>query len=148
MCSAQRFEIGSRLEADGQIPQIDVIGEGGLHSALAALAENAHHPRVGLLQPVPCGTEFLTLLRDYHTMIVSTTGDEQSRVIYDANSRAVPVIATDTPGNRDVIFGGQTGCLPKWATAQILAEILVGWFCEPAQGVGLHGIGPCARLYA
>ena len=60
-------------------------------------------------------------------MIVATTGDEQSRVIYDANSRAVPVIATDTPGNRDVVFRGQAGCLLNGSTAQIWLKPWLGW---------------------
>ncbi|MFG6084298.1 glycosyltransferase [Paracoccus litorisediminis] len=76
---------------------------------------------------MPYGAEFLTLLRDYHAMIVATTGDEQSRVIYDANSRAVPVIATDTPGNRDVVFRGQAGCLLNGSTAQIWLKPWLGW---------------------
>ncbi|MCQ6497982.1 glycosyltransferase family 4 protein, partial [Vibrio parahaemolyticus] len=65
----------------------------------------AHKGRIQVrfLDPVPYGAPFFELLRSYHGMVLANRQDEQPRVIFDAFSQAVPVIATRTRGICDIV---------------------------------------------
>lgn len=124
-----RFLLASRLESQKGIPlflemlrqlekraepiEIDVIGSGAMKPDIEAFAKDARAVRVRLLAPVPYGNAFMRLLREYHAVIVPLTGDEQARILYDSFSQAVPVVATDTAGNRGVVKDGHTGLLVR-----------------------------------
>lgn len=110
-----------RLELQGARISIDVIGEGPLRSDLAAFAAQARHVRLGLLAPVDYGAPFMALLRLYHAVVVPTTGDEQPRILFDAFSQGVPVVATATAGNRDLVQQGVNGRLCAPGSAEALA---------------------------
>lgn len=99
------------LEARAAPIMVDVMGEGPCHAVIAQLAMRTRHLRLSLREPIAYGPDFLRLLREYHAVIVPTTGDEQPRIIFDAFSQGVPVIATDTAGNRQVVESGVTGML-------------------------------------
>lgn len=108
-----------QLEMRGVALAVDVIGEGPMRADLAAFAAQARHVRLGLLEPVEYGAPFMALLRGYHAVVVPTTGDEQPRILFDAFSQGVPVVATATTGNREVVQDGVNGrlCVPGQAGA-------------------------------
>jgi glycosyltransferase involved in cell wall biosynthesis len=122
-----RFLVASRLTADKGIPflldaieemdrrrmqiTIDVMGTGAFEARLRALSENLQTMRLTVKEPVPYGKPFFSIVKQYSAVIVPTTGDEQSRIIFDAFSQAVPVITTDTAGNREVVQHGRNGVL-------------------------------------
>lgn len=120
------------LEAQDIPLEVDVIGDGPLKSEIAALVQAAKAMKLRLLDPVPYGTAFMTLLQGYHGTIVPLTGDEQARILYDSFSQAVPVIASDTPGNREVVTDGVTGALFKAGSPEDLAETLKRFASQPA----------------
>lgn len=90
------------LDSRGIGLDLDVVGSGPLAGAFADFAARSSHVTLRMLKQVSYATEFLPLLRGYHAVLVPTTGDEQPRIILDSFSQAVPVIASDTPGNREV----------------------------------------------
>jgi len=49
----------------------------------------------------------------YDAVVVPTSSDEQPRIIYDAFSQGVAVIASDTQGHRQCVSDGITGQLFK-----------------------------------
>jgi glycosyltransferase involved in cell wall biosynthesis len=119
------------LERDAEPVEIDVIGSGAMRQDVEAFASSARFVKMRVLQPVPYGQPFLHLLRGYHAAVVPLTGDEQPRILYDAFSQAVPVIATNTAGNREVAVDGETGVLPD-PTPEALASALASCHRQPA----------------
>jgi len=55
-------------------------------------------------------------------VIVPSLSDEQPRIVYDAFSQAVPVVASNTPGLRDCVRHGSTGRLVTGGPADWAAE--------------------------
>ncbi len=101
------------LEAQGIDLQLDVAGSGAMAQEVAAFAAKARHVRIAMLREMSYATEFLPLLRNYHAVMVPTFGDEQPRVILDAFSQGVPVIASDTAGNREVATEASAVFVPR-----------------------------------
>jgi glycosyltransferase involved in cell wall biosynthesis len=111
------------LAASEAAPQIDIIGQGELRDECTRAA--AAFPFVRVLDPVPYGEPFFSLAREYHAIIVPSLSDEQPRIIYDAFSQAVPVICSDTEGNRDEVAEGATGWLAEAGSPRALARTLL-----------------------
>ncbi len=89
--------------------EVDIMGEGPMRDDILATAEGLGHVKLRWLPPLAYGPPFSEALRSYHALLVPTLSDEQPRIIYDAFAQAVPVIASDTPGNRAAVIDGQTG---------------------------------------
>jgi glycosyltransferase involved in cell wall biosynthesis len=115
-----------QLSARGERITLDVLGEGPLKQDAEELSKHlAEGPtRVGVLGTVAYGTPLLQLLRTYDAVIVPSISDEQPRIVFDAYSQAVPVLASNTPGLRSCVRDGETGLLTKPNDARALAETL------------------------
>ena len=131
-----------RLDADGVALQLDIVGTGPLRSECERLAHELRHVRLGLPDPAPYGAEFFALLRRYQAVIVPGLSDEQPRIIFDAYSQAIPVIASDTAGNREIVEDGETGWLLTPGDAVALADCLRASLDAPAR---LRDMGLAAR---
>lgn len=118
------IEAARHLEENGRRLEIDVIGAGPLAASIAELAEQCQSLKLRLLDPVPYGAPFMELLRGYHAVIVPTTGDEQPRILYDTFAQAMPVIASDTAGNLEVVRPDVTGKVFRCGSASSLAASL------------------------
>ena len=89
------------LEEDKVDVQIDLIGFGDLKNKCEQIAgQSRNHVDYNLLDPVPYGEPFFSLIQDYHCVLIPSTSDEQPRIIFDAYSQGVPVLASDTDGLR------------------------------------------------
>lgn len=133
------------LDAQGIALEIDIAGSGAMADEVAAFAAEARHLRVTMLREVAYATEFLPLLRGYHAALVPTTGDEQPRVILDAFSQGVPVIASDTPGNREVATEGLNALFVPRADPGALARCLADPSLTPTR---LRALSTGARAQA
>ena len=100
------------------------IGSGDLRDSCEEMARRQSTARIRLIEPVAYGPEFFRLVRAYHVLIVTNLLDEQARVLFDAMSQAVSIIATDTPGNRPHVIEGATGWLVALGDADALARAL------------------------
>ena len=114
----------SILECQGPEIQLDIIGSGDLRDSCEEMARRQSTARIRLIEPVAYGPEFFRLVRAYHVLIVTNLLDEQARVLFDAMSQAVSIIATDTPGNRPHVIEGATGWLVAPGDADALARAL------------------------
>ena len=88
---------------------LDMLGTGALEPMCIAAAADPDRD-INFLGTVPYD-ELFALLRGYDAVIVPTVSDEQPRIVYDAFSQAVPVIASDTDGLRDCVDDGDNGML-------------------------------------
>lgn len=111
-------------DAAGTALEVDILGEGPLRADAERLAAGMRHVRLRVLNPVPYGHGFLEVLRGYHAVLVPSVSDEQPRILFDAFSQALPVLASDTPGHRDTVRDGVTGCLFVPGDAEALRRSL------------------------
>jgi glycosyltransferase involved in cell wall biosynthesis len=102
-----------RLLSLDEIPvELDILGAGELFDECRSASESlTAAARIRMLGTVPYGPEFFHLLGRYHAVVVPSLSDEQPRIVYDAFSQAVPVLASNTAGLRDCVQNGQTGLM-------------------------------------
>ena len=105
---------------------LDIMGEGDLAAACRAFAETegAGAVRTRFLDPVPYGQPFLMHLRGYDALLVANQKAEQPRIIFDAFSQGLPVIASRTPGTSDIVAEGQNAEMFDVGDAEGLADQL------------------------
>lgn len=108
-------------QTNGQV-HVDFLGAGPLQEQVTMAAGRGCGVR--LLTPVPYGPQFFDLLRQYQAVIVPTQTDEQPRIVYDAYSQAVSVLASGTEGNAACVTHGETGLLARGCDARALRDII------------------------
>lgn len=105
--------------------KLDRLGEGALLSncqaASFAMEKSAQIEVLGTLRYCP---ELFGRLQQYHAFVVPSISDEQPRIVYDAYSQAVPILANNTAGLRDCIENGITGSIANCNDAVALANLL------------------------
>jgi glycosyltransferase involved in cell wall biosynthesis len=107
LLEAMKKSVCERVPVD-----LDILGDGDqLESCHIARDALKHSAQIRLLGTVPYGEELFELLRGYHAVVAPVLSDEQPRIVYDAYSQAVPVIASDTDGLRSCVENGTTGML-------------------------------------
>lgn len=116
---------------------VDVIGDGALRQECVEAKSSFANLNYNVLDPVPYGKPFFELVRRYHALIVPTVSDEQPRIIFDANSQGVPIIAFDTDGTRPFIHHLKTGWLVSIGDAKALCDQMRSCSEEP------HGFREC-----
>jgi glycosyltransferase involved in cell wall biosynthesis len=114
----------SALQASSATVAIDIVGAGEEREACQLMAAANGSVRVRLLEPVAPGAQFLELVRRYHAVLVPSLSDEQPRIVFDASSQAVPVIASSTDGLRPHVRHGETGWLFPPGDAAALTEAI------------------------
>ena len=110
------------LDQSGTSFTVDVIGDGVLRQVCVDAKSAFTSLKYNVLEPVPYGQPFFELVRRYHALIVPTVSDEQPRIIFDANSQGVPIIAFDTDGTRPFIKNLETGWLVAIGDAKALSD--------------------------
>jgi glycosyltransferase involved in cell wall biosynthesis len=123
--------VGVLLEAMRQLSAGDVrimlgiLGEGDLKSECTTLgSELTGATSVRVLGTVPYGAPLFALIREYDALVVPTISDEQPRIVFDAYSQAVPVLASDTAGLRSCVREGETGLLTTSNDVSALVALL------------------------
>lgn len=105
---------------------LDIIGSGERLPLCQATSRLAHEGgQLRVLDSVPYGPAFFSLLRRYHAVVVPSLSDEQPRIVYDAYAQGVPVLVSDTPGLLDCVQDGITGRTFARGDAAALAGLFV-----------------------
>lgn len=133
------------LDARGLGARVDFIGRGEERDACLAAAAACRTVKISVLDPVPYGKEFFDLVRSYHAVLVPSLTEEQPRIVFDANSQAVPVIAADTGGLRPYVEHGRTGWLSPAGNAATLAAAIERAITAPSE---LRALGLAALAEA
>lgn len=92
--------------------RLTIIGEGSMRNECESVARRCGGTvEIRLRSPIAYGSEFFRLLRRHRALLTPSLSDEQPRIVYDAYSQGVPVIASDTPGLSRSVQEGVTGVL-------------------------------------
>jgi glycosyltransferase involved in cell wall biosynthesis len=114
-----------QLSTEGLPISLDILGEGELKNQCElAASELKGITAVNLLGTVPYGAPLFELIRRYDAIVVPNISDEQPRIVFDAYSQAVPVLASDTPGLRSCVKDGELGLFAAPNDASALADLL------------------------
>lgn len=119
------------LEARGTALDVDIIGTGPLGDACRASAARLRGVRLTVHDPVDYGPVFFGFLRARHVVLVPTLTDEQPRILFDAFSQAVPVIASGTGGHLGSVQHGENGWLIPPGDPEALAATLARAAADP-----------------
>ena len=104
---------------------LSILGEGDLKSeCLAVGSKLTGITSLRLLGTVPYGAPLFALIREYDAVVVPTISDEQPRIVFDAYSQGVPVLASDTAGLRSCVRQGETGMLTPSNDVAALVALL------------------------
>lgn len=132
------------LDSRGVPIRLDIFGEGEMFDECrAASARVRGRAQVHMLGTVSYGTALFERLRTYHAVVVPSLSDEQPRIVYDAYSQAVPVLASDTPGLRACVSDNSTGRIAPATDGAGWADLL-SWAAEhidDLQQMGLTALG-------
>ncbi len=119
------LESAAKLRDSTRPITITIIGEGALKNACQEAAANLPGPvRLEVLDPVPYEDGFMDLLAQQHAVLVPSLSDEQPRIVYDAYSQAVPILASLTPGLEACVIAGETGRFVPPGDADALTALL------------------------
>jgi len=119
------LEAMRKLSASGCKLELSILGKGELlESCQQAQEQIDGDVKVSLLGTVSYGEEFFKVLREYHAVIIPSISDEQPRLVFDAYSQAVPVLASSTHGLRVCVEEGVTGRFFEANSSDSIAELL------------------------
>lgn len=122
------------LARNGQAVELVILGDGELRSACEAAATHiAPGSAIRVLGSLPYDDSFFEQIRKAHAVVVPSLSDEQPRIVYDAWSQGVPVIASRTPGLADRIRPGVNGWLCEVGSTTSLADTLRQAAKQPEQ---------------
>lgn len=114
-----------QLSAGDAPIMLGILGEGDLKGECATVgSELTGVTSVRVLGTVPYGAPLFALIREYDALVVPTISDEQPRIVFDAYSQAVPVLASDTAGLRSCVRKGETGLLTTSNNVTALVALL------------------------
>lgn len=138
-----------RLRSDGRTRvQLSIIGAGELEGVCREQARlSDDRVQLDVLDPVPYGEPFFSLLRRFDAVLVPSLADEQPRIVYDAYSQALPVLASATPGLQTCVADGVNGRLFAPADARALADI-VQWAADHPAELQCLGLAALATARA
>ncbi len=105
--------------------EVEVYGEGPLRGACEAAAGRlGRGVSLKLCGKLAYGPGFFEMLRGHDVLVAPTISDEQPRIVYDAFSQALPVIASDTAGMTECVTDGRNGRVVPAGDAPALADAL------------------------
>lgn len=118
------LEAMNRLSDDQVSVSLDILGRGDLLDECKQASSALRPPAaIRMLEPVPYASLF-ALLRTYDAVVVPSISDEQPRIVFDAYSQGIPVVASGTTGLRECVWPGVTGVLTHPGDARALADAL------------------------
>jgi len=116
-----------------------LIGDGELHDELQQQANDAglagHVHFLGDRSDVP------ELLQGLDLFVLSSISEGYSMALLEACAAALPIIATDVGGNREIVRDGESGLLVPAQNPNALATALVALLDAPARAAGFGRAG-------
>ncbi|HWH84895.1 MAG TPA: glycosyltransferase [Burkholderiaceae bacterium] len=116
--------VAEALQAGAQL-DLEIYGAGTLEAEVArriAIPDLAPHVR--LCGSLPYGPLFFETLRRYDALVAPILSDEQPRIVFDAFSQGLPVLASRTPGLAQCVREGVTGIFDTPGDVHALAKTL------------------------
>jgi glycosyltransferase involved in cell wall biosynthesis len=107
-----------------------LIGENGLRGRVVLLGQRADVP---------------SLLRTADVFVFCSRTEGLPNSVLEAMAAGLPIVATDVPGNRDLIRDGETGLLVQRESAESIAQGVQSLLVDRDRATAL---GRCAQLWA
>jgi glycosyltransferase involved in cell wall biosynthesis len=129
----------AELRAHGVDAALALVGDGALRAELAALASTLGcADRVFLLGD---RGDVAALLRGFDVFALSSLTEGYSIALLEACAAALPIVATDVGGNREIVHDGSNGWLVPARDRAVLGTRLRQMLADPltAQGMGRAG---------
>lgn len=117
-----------------------LIGDGALRGELQACAQ-----REGVAEAVHFlgdRSDVRQLLQGMDVFALSSLSEGYSMALLEASATALPIVATDVGGNREIVQHGVTGAIVPASDADALAQAILGLLRDPAHAARL---GAAAR---
>lgn len=137
------FDAIAHLKNLGVRADITIMGSGKLDEKCKAFAlKEFGSVRVMCREPVKYGSEFYNALCSYDVVLVPNLKDEQPRIIFDAFSQGLGVIASDTSGILDITIDGENAVICRRGDPLSLAEAICHVIGRPdlVLQMGLSGL--------
>jgi glycosyltransferase involved in cell wall biosynthesis len=109
-----------------------VVGDGELAASLRQAATDLGLQNVTFHGRAD-GTELLELYRNADVFVLPSEREGMPLVLLEALAMGLPVVATDVPGNRDVVINGQNGALVPPGDSDRLRQALLSVTSDPGQ---------------
>ncbi len=121
----------------GSIPNVIflVLGDGPLKARLVRLADDLRLG--GAVRFLGHRPDAEHILRVMDVCVLCSRAEGMPYVLLEAMSAGVPVVASDVPGNADLIEDGRTGLLYAFGRLDQLAERIVRCLADPSLGARL-----------
>jgi glycosyltransferase involved in cell wall biosynthesis len=127
---------------------LDIVGDGPMHDEVHALAAE-----LGLGDVVRFHgfrDDIGAVLATADLFVLSSLSEGISITLLEAMAAALPVVATDVGGNREVVLPEETGLLVPAGDAAALAEAMVAILTDPprARRLGAGGLARVSRDFS
>lgn len=137
------FEAIEYLKSQNITVEITIMGSGELAKDCREFAMRKFGGViVNYFEPVEYGSEFFDVLCSYDAVLVPNLKDEQPRIVFDAFSQGLGVIASDTSGILDITVDGENAVICARGDSQSLAKAICRVVEEPdlVLQMGLNGL--------
>ena len=119
------FDAIEHLKTSNITANIVIMGSGELENDCRAFAmKDFGDIKVNFCEPVGYGNEFFMALGSFDVVLVPNLKEEQPRIIFDAFSQGLGVIASDTSGILDITVDGENAIICKRGDSNSLAEAI------------------------
>jgi len=119
------FDAIDCLKNMGVSVNITIMGSGELEKDCMEFAmKEFGDVNVTYREPVQYGTEFFNALCSYDVVLVPNLKEEQPRIVFDAFSQGLGVIASDTSGILDITSNGENAAICKRGDPKSLAKAI------------------------
>ena len=137
------FDAIKHLENQSMGVEITIMGSGVLAADCREFATRKFGDViVSYCSPIEYGSQFFEFLRSYDAVLVPNLKDEQPRIVFDAFSQGLGVIASDTSGILDIAVDGENAVICPRGDSLGLANAISRVVKEPdlVLKMGLNGL--------
>jgi glycosyltransferase involved in cell wall biosynthesis len=137
------FDAIDYLKNMGVKVSVTIMGSGALKKDCKTFASKEFGSvNVVYREPVEYGVEFFKTLCCYDVVLVPNLKEEQPRIVFDAFSQGLGVIASDTSGILDITIDGQNAVICKRGDPKSLADSISNLVERPelVLQMGLSGL--------
>jgi glycosyltransferase involved in cell wall biosynthesis len=136
------FDAVKELQSMGVRVNITIMGVGELEGDCQRFASEDHGSvKVTFRQKVSYGEPFYEVLCEHDILLVLNLKEEQPRIIFDAFSQGLGVIASDTSGVMDVVKADVNALPFKRGESQVLAKVIADLVAQPQRAAELGHAG-------
>jgi glycosyltransferase involved in cell wall biosynthesis len=131
------------LDESGLVVKLDILGQGELRETCDRASQQSYKAvEIQTLGTVPYGPPLFERMQSYHALVIPTISDEGHRVVYDAYAQALPILASNTVGLREIVQDQKTGVLIQPEDPVALANVLKWGLqnLEQLEGMGMASL--------